>query len=306
MEMRPLRHAYMIITHGSFPILEKQLRFLDSENADFYIHVDAKVQDFDFEHYRNIPRKSRVVFVPRRSVSWGHFSLVECELELMRAAAQEGYDYYHLLSGVDVPVKTRAYIEHYFDDADGMNYLNFEAPVISRHQRNRVRYYYPFLEWNIRRPLVRSAVRAANVLAQKLVFIDRTRKLEPGFVFQKGTQWFSVTDGLVRYVLSREDVIRRLFRSTYCPDELFMQTMAINSPFRDKLPLNAFNNRHLNCCRYIDWKRGSPYTFTDSDYEELIHTGDGYLFARKFDYRSSPGVVDRLFEYFSEAEPPER
>ena len=88
MEKRSLRHAYMIITHGSFPILEKQLRFLDSENADFFIHVDAKVQNFDFEKYRSVPRRSRVTFVPRRSVSWGHFSLAECELELMRAAEE--------------------------------------------------------------------------------------------------------------------------------------------------------------------------------------------------------------------------
>ena len=32
-----MRHAWLIITHGSFAILEKQLRFLDSENADFYM-----------------------------------------------------------------------------------------------------------------------------------------------------------------------------------------------------------------------------------------------------------------------------
>ena len=299
MEKRPLRHAYMIITHGNFPILEKQLRFLDSGNADFFIHVDAKVRDFDFDRFRSIPTRSQVTFVPRRSIYWGHFSLVECELDLLRAAAAVGYDYYHLLSGVDVPVKTREYIEHFFDDADGMNYLNFEAPVISRRHRARVRYYYPFLEWNIRKPLVRTAVREAGVLLQKLAFVDRTRALDKSFVLQKGTQWFSVTDGLVRYVLSREETIRELFRSTYCPDEMFMQTIAVNSPFKDKLPLNAFGNRHLNCCRYIDWQRGRPYTFTDSDYDELIHTGPGYLFARKFDYNAFPGVVDRLFEHFS-------
>lgn len=299
MEKRPLRHAYMIITHGSFPILEKQLRFLDSENADFYIHVDAKAGDFDPEPFRKIPQRSRVTFVPRRNVYWGHFSLVEVELDLMRAAAREGYDYYHLLSGVDVPVKSREYIEHFFDNADGRNYLNFMAPVISRRNRARVRYYYPFLEWNIRQPFVRAVIRELGVLAQRLVFIDRTRKLDPGFKFQKGTQWFSVTDDLVRYVLSREDEIRRLFRSTYCPDEVFMHTMMINSPFRDTLPPDAFEDNHLSCCRYIDWKRGKPYTFTDSDYEELIRTADGYLFARKFDYAASPGVVDRLFEHFS-------
>lgn len=31
-----MRHAWLIITHGNFEILEKQLRFLDSENADFF------------------------------------------------------------------------------------------------------------------------------------------------------------------------------------------------------------------------------------------------------------------------------
>ena len=39
-----MRHAWLILTHGNFEILEKQLRFLDSENADFFIHVDAKAE----------------------------------------------------------------------------------------------------------------------------------------------------------------------------------------------------------------------------------------------------------------------
>ena len=302
MEKRPLRHAYMIITHGNFPILEKQLRFLDSDNADFFIHVDAKVQSFDFDRFRSIPTRSKVTFVSRRSVSWGHFSLVECELDLMRAAAAGGYDYYHLLSGVDVPVKSREHIEHFFDDADGMNYLNFQAPVISRRNRDRVRFFYPFLEWNIRRPLLRAAVREICVTAQRIAFVDRTRKLDKSLIFQKGTQWFSVTDALVRYVLSQEETIRKIFRSAYCPDEMFMQTMAFNSPFKDKLPLDAFSDRQLTCCRYIDWDRGKPYTFTDGDFDELIRTAPGFLFARKFDYSASPAVVDRLFAYFSSSD----
>lgn len=109
-----MRHAWLIITHGNFEILKKQLRFLDSENADFFIHVDARVKDFDFAHVRSIPRKSRVTFLDRKPISWGHFSQVDCELRLLCAAVPGGYDYYHLLSGVDVPVKTRQYIENYF------------------------------------------------------------------------------------------------------------------------------------------------------------------------------------------------
>ena len=33
--------------------------------------------------------------------------MVEAELSLLRAAVPGKYDYYHLLSGVDVPIKSR-------------------------------------------------------------------------------------------------------------------------------------------------------------------------------------------------------
>ena len=98
-----LRHAWLIMAHGNFPILEKQLRFLDSENADFFIHIDAKVKDFDFDAFRAIPKKSSVTFTDRIRVSWGHESQIHAELILLRAALPGHYDYYHLLSGVDVP-----------------------------------------------------------------------------------------------------------------------------------------------------------------------------------------------------------
>ena len=298
-----LRHAYLIITHGNFPILEKQLRFLDSENADFYIHVDARAEGFDFDRYRGIPAKSRVTFVERRTISWGHHSLVECELSLLRAAVKESYDYYHLLSGVDVPVKSRAYIEAFFQNAGGMNFINFQAPAISRACLDRVRFYYPFQAWNIRRRPLRLLLQALTSESQRLLGIDRTRSCGPDFVFQKGTQWFSITRGLAAYLLDRQDQILRIFRNTLCADEVFLQTMVINSPFRDTLPPQAFDGRHRNCCRYIDWTRGRPYVFTDGDWEELLETDPWCLFARKFDYRAWPGVVDRLFAYFGEGGP---
>lgn len=126
-----MRHAWLILTHGNFEILEKQLRFLDSENADFYIHADAKAA-FDPERFRAVPKKSRVTFVPRHRISWGHFAMVEAELELLRAAVPGGYDYYHLLSGVDVPVKRARTLKIYFTRAPGRNYVSFLSPEISR------------------------------------------------------------------------------------------------------------------------------------------------------------------------------
>lgn len=292
-----MRHAWLILTHGNFAILEKQLRFLDSENADFFIHVDAKA-DFDEERFSAVTERSRVTFVPRRRISWGYFAIAEAELELLRAAAPGRYDYYHLLSGVDVPVKPRAYIEEYFTRAPGTNYVNFLAPEISRADLYRVMFYYPMQRYNIRKPAVRRALRNFSAAVQLGFGVDRTRRLPDGFAFQKGAQWFSITHALAAYLLEKESEIRGIFSDTYCPDEMFVQTEIINSPFRDTLPENAFCNDYASCLRYVDWKRGNPYTFTDADLAELLSTPETALFARKFDYRSAPAVVDALFDHF--------
>ncbi|MBR6113871.1 MAG: hypothetical protein IKQ10_01690 [Oscillospiraceae bacterium] len=295
--MEPLRHAYLIMTHGSFPILEKQLRFLDSENADFYVHVDAKTRGVDFAALAAIPRRSRVVFTERLDVRWGAFSQVEGELVLLRAAVEGRYDYYHLLSGVDVPLKSREYIERYFSERNGTNFIKFQSPEISARDLARVKYYYPLQELNVRSRWLRVLLRELTVLPQKLAGVDRTKKA-PGIVFHKGTNWFSITDAMARYVLEREPKIRAFCRQGLCTDEVFLQTAAASSPYRDTLAAHAFENDFRACCRYIDWERGSPYTFTDSDFDELAAAGPDFLFARKFDYDRYPGVVDRLFARF--------
>ena len=296
MDQPRLRHAYLIMAHGNFPILEKQIRFLDSVGTDLYIHVDA--DSFPFEQYRAFAQKSTVTFLERKKVCWGDLTQIECELRLLECAAARGYDYYHLLSGTDVPVKTRAYIENYFAQRNGTNFLKYQAPQIAAHHLARVKYYYPAQKWNLRRPLWRKVVRELFLLPQRLFGVDRTRRY-PDIVFQKGTNWFDITDELARFVLSQKDQILEMYRSTCCADEMFLQTLVVNSPFVSTLPSYAFDNDFRACCRYIDWDRGSPYTFGDGDLDELMHTGPDYLFARKFDYAAAPQVVEKLFAHFS-------
>ena len=300
MAEKALRHAYMIITHGSFDILEAQLRFLDSENADFFIHLDTHVAEFDFDYYRAIPKKSSVTFVDRIRISWGHYSLAECELILLKAAVKGNYDYYHLLSGVDVPVKSREYIENYFAERNGTNFLCFQNAEITPYHRERVKYYYPCQRWNIRNHAVRLGLRMVTTYAQKLVGVDRTRKYAPGYVFQKGTQWFSITHELALYLVEHEQEIYEKFHSTFCADEIFIHSLVMNSPFLSTLPETAFDSAqgHRACCRYIDWERGKPYSFTEAEYEELISLDGDYLFARKFDSKNHGEVINKLFAYF--------
>ena len=63
------KHAYLIMAHNNFEILEKTLKILDDERNDFYIHVDKKVKNFDFEKFKNIIQKSRIIFIERIDVT---------------------------------------------------------------------------------------------------------------------------------------------------------------------------------------------------------------------------------------------
>lgn len=45
--------------------------------------------------------------------------------------------------------------------------------------------------------------------------------------------------------------------------------------------------------RKIDWNRGSPYTFVEDDYEEVISSP--YIFVRKVDEKS--GLPDKILKY---------
>lgn len=72
-----------------------------------------------------------------------------------------------------------------------------------------------------------------------------------------GSNWFSITDALAKYIVAMEKTIVPFYHFTLCCDEVFLQTIVKNSPFYNKLYIN---DNHSNI-RYVDWKRGSSYVF---------------------------------------------
>jgi hypothetical protein len=81
----------------------------------------------------------------------------------------------------------------------------------------------------------------------------------------------------------------RFFKYVDVPDEIFFQTVLLNSPYRDIIV-----NDNL---RHIDWKdptAGSPAVLTRSDFPALAESPK--LFARKFDVRVDAGILDMIDE----------
>lgn len=290
-----MRHAYMIIAHNQFDLLEKIVSCLDTPNNDIYIHIDSKVKEFDFERFSQLTKHSKVEFTQRVSVSWGGYSQIESELILLKAAIKGKYDYYHLLSGVDLPVKSSEYINTFFEANSGKEFIHYCLPEYCKtdNVKDRVRYYY-FLQ---------DAIGRANGLMvfltkvirkiQQIIGVNRLRKSD--FELKCGANWFSITHELAEYVLAKESWIKKYCGNGFCVDEVFLQTLVWNSKFKERLYMPNDEGDYHSCLRYIDWTRGTPYVFQNEDYDELISSD--YLFARKFDFQKDKTLCERVVNY---------
>lgn len=286
-----MKQAFLVIAHNNPEILCHQLAMLDNANTAIYLHIDKRA-NIDRATLREVVKQSYLEFIPSRKIRWGQYSQIDCELRLLRAALKRGYDYYHLISGVDLPLHTVNEMEERLKANPGCEYIHFDAETADCTVIDRVRYYHLF----VGRSSWQKRLDGVLVWVQRLLGLDRWRKT--GLVLQKGANWFSITDSLARSIAADAAQIRHLFAWSRCGDELFLQTYVYNSAFRERLVKRPFDNDYAMCLRKIDWDRGTPYVFRQEDYEELI--ASSCLFARKFDWSIDPKIVRKLYKRLKE------
>lgn len=284
------KHAYLIIAHNEFTVLKYLLSMLDYYENDIYLHIDKKVQVVDMCELKSCVSESRLFILENRvNVQWGDFSQIECELRLLEAATMNNYEYYHLLSGVDLPLKSQKDIHEYFDAYKGIEYVQFMAEELNEELHNRVAKYHFF------------AKRKKNFIEKILDYIilkaqftvDRTKQSD--FHYQKGANWFSITHDLAIYVVRNRNKIEKCFSYTLCGDEMFLQTLVASSHFVSFIAPDNYSDNYSTICYCIDWKRGNPYTFAIEDYEYLLSSGQ--LFARKFSWSYDKKIIIALYNY---------
>lgn len=79
------RHAYLIMVHKDMYSFEKLLQLLDYELNDIYVHVDLKCKNFNYDLYKSLINKSKLIFIEDRySVIWGGVSQIDAELSLLK------------------------------------------------------------------------------------------------------------------------------------------------------------------------------------------------------------------------------
>lgn len=287
------RHAYLIIAHNEWNLLNKLIKCIDDERNDIFLHIDRKA-DFLIDNLHR-PNKSNLFLINRMNIQWGGDSQVKCEVALLKVANKKGpYAYYHLISGVDLPVRSQNEIHNFFKKNEGNNYIKIDPfATQSGYGKERVRYYY-FLQNVIGKKqghIIGGLWKLNNFLLyiQRKLNIDRLKSCHKKIY--KGTNWFSITEEMVEMILGQENFIKKYCYKSLCADEIFVQTLAMNSKLKDTVVDND-----LRC---IDWKRGNPYIWRVEDVDYLLIQESG-LFARKFsdsvDKKASDLVVARIIK----------
>lgn len=108
-----MKHAYLIVAHTDFKILERLLDLLDYPGNDIYVHIDKKVS-YDIKYHPVYSKLFTVSNEHRIDVRWADCTIAWAEMELYKLAHNHGpYGYYHLMSGIDLPLKSQNFIHRF-------------------------------------------------------------------------------------------------------------------------------------------------------------------------------------------------
>ena len=266
-----------------------QLEILDSEYFDIFLHIDgkSKIQISDVGKCL----KSKLHIYKQIRIYWGHTSQIECELFLIKKAMnqKEEYEYLHLISGTDFPLKRPEEIHSYFHHCYGKEFVHFKSLEMDELNTSWIKYYRFIRTKNFFSPLRIIDITLLNL--QRAFGVNRLKNCSVRFY--TGSCWFSITDRFAEYLLSKEKNIRKV-RYVANFDEIFIQTIIYNSQFRKNLHWQGFDDNYESCKRLIDWKRGKPYIWKIKDLKEIEKSD--FFFARKFDCSVDRQIVDYLYD----------
>lgn len=233
---------------------------------------------------------------------------------LFKEAHRQHYDYYHMVSGGDLPLKNNTALDAFFDENAGLEFIQYDEerlksnPEIARRTK-----YYHFLQ-NYRRRYKKTCLNSFFIFLKRIslvcqIVFNVNRLKDIDWTIKYGSNWVSITDDLVEEILKQEDMIERVFSCTNCADELFVQTISYNCGYSDRTAWGVQRHRGEGSTkiatlpRYFDWERGkngNPYTFTISDYSELRSVDA--LFARKFSESVDKEIIEKVLKLRMQSE----
>ena len=279
--------VFAITCHKITAPLLHTVQYLSSfEENVILIHVDKKADIEDFL----ILEKSNVFLIPNRvEVDWGSVSQIESMLELMRFSLKFQYDFFFLLSGDDIPLKTNSELRDFLSTFFDYNFIAFDKKMTYERVEGRVKYTHPSALFQRDSKLLNRLIRKYFSLTKNVFFKNESFEQNKYRLprLYKGTNWLGLKIDSIKYILDyvgENDWFLKLFDASLCADEVFFHTIIKTNP---KIKIFDHPNYPIPSLRYVDWPGPvAPKILGEEDISKM--EGSGCFFARKIDANASP------------------
>jgi len=271
-----MKLAFIILAHDDPDNLLRLIKRVVVEEDLVVIHWDKKNQ-LDIKACCEAAFDNRILarlrFAHRVAVSWGRWSVVEATLVALEAieSSGEAIDYVVLLSGADYPLRPVRELKAFFAQKSGCEFIECVDPdvrlwVVQGLHHDRF-FYHHWFSWRDSPGLFDWSLAIQKKLRLK-------RKFPCGLKPQLGSQWWALTWETLKHALemSRRKRVKRFFRTTWVPDEMFFQTIVAAFVPKDKIAPTGVTFYHFS-------QQGKPLVFYDDHFEFLSR--QNYFFARK-------------------------
>lgn len=289
------KHAYCIIANRNPHQLNTLLSVLDDSRNDIYILLDKKSKEVFPSSYST--QYSNIVIVDPISIYWGDYSQIEAELSVFKAAVKGKYEYYHLLSGLDLPLVNQDVIHTFFDENKGKNFITYSGALNSKQLSLRLHNYHFTKSFRTNNKVKKLYHRLETSLYSRI----SQKRISPEKI-NFGSNWVSLEHELVSDLISHENLIYQLFHNGFLVDELLVPVFINLFPkykkrIFDPTPVSDKPEEFQGNLRYINWWDGRPYVWRLKDYDTLQHAkAMGHLFSRKFDENIDPDIIKKIVE----------
>jgi hypothetical protein len=273
---------------------------LRTENATLLVHVDKKAPPEVFGAISEGVRSLRDVHLLDRHVcDWGGFGHVAASLDGIAAIVENGIpcDQAVLLTGQDFPLKSNEEIKARLGRYRGYSFLSY-FPVPDNDEwlpgggLDRIdRWYFWVRGRRLQVPTTQREGRLGPALTLISSVMPRRRFLSGLLPYGGSSYWCLSADAVSfvhRYVGDHPEFVS-FFRRVFIPDELFFQTILVNSELRNRI----VNDDQ----RYMRWTAtgSGPDVLRVDDFDRLCDTES--LFARKFDQDADGRVLELIAEH---------
>ena len=276
-----MKQVILIHAHKDLEQLNALIAQLAHEDFIIVVNVDARSA-------LDVTRISPQARLVRRriAVHWGDWSQVRAVLnslaEIVEGVAE--FDKVVFISAQDFPLLANDALKQALEAAHGSELLECAAigPDGWACQERYQYFYWPRGG--------RFARLGGKVLLRAMRALGLRRKMAAGMRPYGGSCWWALSRPCIEMILARvkaEPLLERFFRTVACPDEIFIQTLVMDSEFASKVVANNF--------RYIRWPDSgarNPKILDAADYDDIARSGAH--FCRKIDAAASAALLPML------------